>query len=156
MVTGVWSQWKVYLLEPKCPALITLRFCQHGVTLKNEWMTLSRTLKRMCDQRLTAAYRPIWSLGLFELNLTSLYPPALETAVCYGMTLTSPPCIWHVTRDTWHLTCDMWHVTHGEGWTFSPNFSSLVPMVWYIQCLEVSKQKDHLLNEWMNESKRCL
>ena len=47
-------------------------------------MTLSRTPRaprRIFDQRLTAAYRPIWSPGLFEVNLKSLQPPALETAV---------------------------------------------------------------------------
>ena len=70
--TGVWSQWKVDLLELKCPALKTLMFCYQGLTLKNERMTLSRTLRRMYDQRLTAAYRPIWSPGLIELNLKSL------------------------------------------------------------------------------------
>ena len=41
--TGVWSLWKVDLLEPKCPALNILTFCQQGLTLKNERMTLSRS-----------------------------------------------------------------------------------------------------------------
>ena len=53
-------------------ALRTLPFCQQGLTLKNESMTLSRTLRRMYDQRLTVAYRYIWSPGLFELNLKSV------------------------------------------------------------------------------------
>ena len=44
-------------------------------------MTLSKTLRRMYDQRLTAACRPIWSPGLIELNLKGQQPPALETAV---------------------------------------------------------------------------
>ena len=79
--TSVWSRWKVDLLELKCPALNTLTFCQQGLTLKNVRMTLSRTLKRMCDQRLKAAYRPNWSPGLCELNLKSLQLPSLETAV---------------------------------------------------------------------------
>ena len=44
-------------------------------------MTLSRKPRRIYDQRLTAAYRPIWSPGLFEVNFKSLYQAALETAV---------------------------------------------------------------------------
>ena len=56
-------------------------YCYQGLTLKNERMTLSRTQKLMYDQRLTEAYRPIWSPGLIQLNLKSLQPPALETAV---------------------------------------------------------------------------
>ena len=44
-------------------------------------MALSRTPKRVYDQRLTEAYRPISSPDLFEVNLKSLKPPALETAV---------------------------------------------------------------------------
>ena len=70
--TAVWSQWKVNLLEPKCPALHILKFCYQGLTLKNEQMTLSRTLRIMYDQRLTKASRPIWSPGLIDLNLKSL------------------------------------------------------------------------------------
>ena len=44
-------------------------------------MPLSRALRRMYDQRLAEAYRPVWSPGIFELNLISLWPPALETAI---------------------------------------------------------------------------
>ena len=43
---------------------------------------------------------------------------------------------------------DIWHVTHGGGWTFTPNFSSLALTVWDRQCLEESKQT---ITEWMNE-----
>ena len=42
--TGVWSKWKVNLLEQKCPALKTFMFCQQGLTLKNEWMTLLKNV----------------------------------------------------------------------------------------------------------------
>ena len=41
----------------------------HGFTLKNKRMTLSRTLRRMYEQRLTEAYRHSLSPGLFELTL---------------------------------------------------------------------------------------
>ena len=51
----------------------------------------------------------------------------------------------------WHLTCDTWHVTHGGGWTLYQNFGSTVLIVWDRQCLEESEQKDHSMNEWMNE-----
>ena len=33
--------------------------------------------------------------------------------------------MWQLTGDRWHVTVDMWQVTHGVGWTFSQNFSSL-------------------------------
>ena len=56
-------------LELKGPAIKTLMFFSAMVDAKkNEGMTLSRTLRRMYDQRLTAAYKRIWSPGLFELN----------------------------------------------------------------------------------------
>ena len=58
---------------------------------------------------------------------------------------------WHVTQDTWHLTPDMWHVTHGWGWTFSQNFSSLALPVWDTQCLEDSERKDDLINQTITE-----
>ena len=32
--TGVWNQWKVDLLELKCPALKSLMFCWQELTLK--------------------------------------------------------------------------------------------------------------------------
>ena len=51
-------------------------------------MTLSRTLKRMCDQRLNAAYRPIWSPGLFELNLKKK-PIATSPSKCGANHMTS-------------------------------------------------------------------
>ena len=63
---------KVDLLELNCPALKTLTLGHQGLTLRNEPMTLSRTIRRMYDKRLTEAYRPNWSPGLFELNLKSL------------------------------------------------------------------------------------
>ena len=50
------------------PALKTLMFYHQGLTLKNEHMTLFRTL-RINDQRLTVAYRLIWSPDQFEVNL---------------------------------------------------------------------------------------
>ena len=40
----------------------SLTFCQQGLTLKNEWMTLSRTLRRMYHQGLTDLF------SQFELN----------------------------------------------------------------------------------------
>ena len=54
----------------------TLKFCYQGLTLKNERTTLSRTLRRMYDQRLTEAYRPIWSPAY-----RPIWPLSLETAV---------------------------------------------------------------------------
>ena len=45
---------------------------------------------------------------------------------------------------TWHMTC-------GGKWTFSQNFNSLALPVWDRQCLEDSEQKDHRLNESVNE-----
>ena len=47
--------------------------------------------------------------------------------------------MWHMRCDTWYRTCDTWHVhvtydmwhrTHGGGWTFSQNFSSLALTIW--------------------------
>ena len=53
------------------------------------------------------------------------------------------PDTWHLTCETWHLTpdmrhvtCDMWNVTHGGGWTFSQNLSSLALTLcdlWYLK-----------------------
>ena len=60
--------------------------------------------------------------------------------------------MWHMTGDTWHVTHDMWHVTCCGGWTFSQHFSSLALTVcdlWYYEDLE---EKDHWLNEWINQS----
>ena len=73
------------LARAKGPCLKNLYILSAMVDAKiNKRMTLSRTLRRMYDQRHTAAYGRIWSPGLFELNLKSLYPPALETAVYAG------------------------------------------------------------------------
>ena len=47
----------------------------------------------------------------------------------------------------WHVTHDKLHATHGGGWSFSQNFSSLTLTFLDRQCLEDSEQKDHLLNE---------
>ena len=63
------------------PALKTIAFCQQGLMLEKEQMTLTRTQRRMYDQSFTEAYRPIWSPGPFELTLKYLQPQALETAV---------------------------------------------------------------------------
>ena len=46
------------------------------------------------------------------------------------------------------MTCDTWHVTHGGGWTFSKNFSSLAHMVWEIQC-------KGSMNELMSDGGDC-
>ena len=54
---------------------------------------------------------------------------------------------WHVTHDILHMSRDTWHMTHGVGWTFSQNFSSLALLVWDWQYLEL---KDEWMNEWMN------
>ena len=56
----------------KVPCLEYLDVLSIRIGAKNKRIKLSRTLKRMCDQRLTAAHRPIWSPGIFELNLKSL------------------------------------------------------------------------------------
>ena len=38
------------------------------------------------------------------------------------------------------------------GWTFCQNFSSLALTVWDLWCLEYWEEKDHRLNQWINES----
>ena len=63
--------------------------------------------------------------------------------------------MWHMRPDTWHIICDTWDVTHGGGWTFSQNFSSLDLTVCDRQCLGLSKQKDHRLNLWINDKGVC-
>ena len=49
------------------------------------------------------------------------------------------------------MACDTWHVMHGERWTFSQNFSSPTLWVWDGQGLWDSEQKDHVMNESMNQ-----
>ena len=61
------------------------------------------------------------------------------------------PDTWHLTHHTWHVTCDTWHVTHGEGWTFSQNFSFIALTVWDLWCCEYLEQKDHSLTHSMND-----
>ena len=51
----------------------------------------------------------------------------------------------------WHVIHDTWQVTHGGGWTFSQDFSSLALMVWDIWYLEDFEDKDYSIIEWMNE-----
>ena len=43
----------------KVSCLKNLNVLSARIDAQKEWMTLSRTLRRMYDQRLTAAYRPI-------------------------------------------------------------------------------------------------
>ena len=54
------------------------------------------------------------------------------------------------------MTCatwlKMWHMV--GGWTFSQNVSSPALTVWDRQCLEYSEQKDHLINEAINQSEK--
>ena len=66
-------------------------FCHQGLTLTNYRVTLFRTLGIMYYQRLTRAYRPICSPGLFEINLKSQKPPALETTVSGSAPLCPAP-----------------------------------------------------------------
>ena len=67
----------------------------------------------MYDQRLTEAYRPIWSPGLFELNLKSLQPPTLETAVIMGELAGGGSVAVAVGfSDKLKVTGDKEHVTH--------------------------------------------
>ena len=61
---------------------------------------------------------------------------------------------WHVTGDTqpmtperWHMTGDKWHMTHGVGWTFSKNTSSLALTVLELWCFEDLEEKDQLTND---------
>ena len=58
----------------------------------------------------------------------------------------------HVTCDMWHVTCDTWHVTHGGGWTFSQNVSSLTVMVWVGKWFEDVEENAELLNQIINSS----
>ena len=51
----------------------------------------------------------------------------------------------------WHVTHNTWHMTHGGG----EHVSSPALMVWDWQCLEDSEQKDHRLNEWINNEGVC-
>ena len=73
--------------RPKGPALNTLTFCQQGLTMKIKRMARSKTLKGMCDQRLTAACWPIWSLGLFEHNLKVILQQAHCSVGCAAYSL---------------------------------------------------------------------
>ena len=50
----------------------------------------------------------------------------------------------------WHVTHDKWHVTHGGGWTFYQNFSSLALTVWHLWHLVDWEEKERLLNQWIN------
>ena len=65
------------------------------------------------------------------------------------------PDTWHLTPDTWNVTCDMWHVTHGGGWTFSQNFSSLAPTVWDLWCHEDWEEKDRSVSSLINDKTVC-
>ena len=53
--------------------------------------------------------------------------------------------MWHVTHDMWHVRCDTWNVTHGGGWTFSQNCSSLALTVWVWRHFKDFQEKD----QWM-------
>ena len=61
------------------------------------------------------------------------------------------PDTWHLTPDTWHLIYETWLVTHGGGWTFSQNFSSLALSVCTGMWFEDLEEKDDWINESMNE-----
>ena len=58
----------------------------------------------------------------------------------------------HVTHDMWHVTCDTWHVTHGGGWTFSQNVSSLTVTVWVGKWFEDLEENAELLNQIINSN----
>ena len=51
----------------------------------------------------------------------------------------------------WQVTIDMWHMTHGLGWTFSQNVSSLALTVWDFWSFEDLEEKDHSINQQINE-----
>ena len=60
----------------KVPCLKNFVVFSPGIDAKKEEeekrMTLFWTLREMYDQKLTEAYRIIWSPGMFELNLKSI------------------------------------------------------------------------------------
>ena len=41
--------------------------------------------------------------------------------------------MWHVIRDMWHMTCDIWYVSHGGGWKYPENFSSVLDKYIYFR-----------------------
>ena len=43
---------------------------------------------------------------------------------------------------------DTWHIV---GWTFSQKVSSPALIIWDIQCLKDSEQKDHSMNQWVTK-----
>ena len=68
--------------------------------------------------------------------------------------------MWHEACDMWHMTCDTWHVTHGGGWTFSQNVSSLPLLVWVEKWFKDLEEKDDLVDQLsiqlINEWQTCL
>ena len=70
--------------------------------------------------------------------------------------------MWQVKHNTWQVTHDRLQVlgdirdmTHGVGWIFSQNSSSLAHTVCDLWCCEYLEEKDRLLNEWMNYEAVC-
>ena len=59
--------------------------------------------------------------------------------------------MWQVTCDRWHVTGDRWHMTHGVGWTFSYNFSSLALTVWDLWFFEDLEEKDQWVSDSVNK-----
>ena len=55
---------------------------------------------------------------------------------------------WYVTCDTWYGKCDTWNMTHGGGWKFSQNFSSLAFLVWAGKWFEDLEEKYDSISEW--------
>ena len=60
--------------------------------------------------------------------------------------------MWHLTHDTWHMTQDMWHMVGGEH-----SLIIFAPQLLQFGMDSVLKnEKDHSMNELINESQWCL
>ena len=60
------------------------------------------------------------------------------------------PEVWYVLHDTWHVSNDMWHIVGGE---HSLKISACHLLRFGIDRIDF-EQKDHSINESINESQR--